>query len=64
MKNKTYVNQCKHKHFAMLIHKRSPKSTKNVSKASSDGIAIYYYSMVTIVNCFGGQKWKWDFAYR
>ena len=36
---------------------------KNTFKAARDATATDHYSIFIIVSCFGGQKWKRDFAY-
>ena len=36
---------------------------KNTFKAARDATATDYYSIFIVVSCFGGQKWKRDFAY-
>ena len=37
---------------------------KNTFKAARDATATGHYSFFIVVSCFGGQKWKRDFAYR
>ena len=36
---------------------------KNTFKAARDATATDHYSIFIVVSCFGGQKWKQDFAY-